>query len=276
VFDAILAEEQVLTDLYAPLMQRLKASGGTLAKLSFTVRRIADVEAWAKYGEDKLFDLRTGPFKGIGSLAKLANDLLRPAWTTGDSAAVSSAMAGFRDAYQDALLEKAPYSPSDQANYRPWTRRFAQWLYSTSHISIEYGISYDGTDIRKLSPGTRGIVLVLLYLALDDDDDRPLIIDQPEENLDPQSVCDELVPLFQAAKRRRQVIMVTHNANLVINTDADQIIVAEVGRRAPVACRRSATNRAVWTKSRSAPSCATSSTAASMPSGTARGVSGSH
>ena len=79
-------------DLYAPLMQRLKASGGTLAKLSFTVRRVADFEAWAKYGEDKLFDLRTGPFKGIGSLARLANDLLRPAWTTGDSAAVSSAM----------------------------------------------------------------------------------------------------------------------------------------------------------------------------------------
>jgi energy-coupling factor transporter ATP-binding protein EcfA2 len=105
--------------------------------------------------------------------------------------------------------------------------RCALARHSTDHISIEYGINYDGTDIRKLSPGTRGIVLVLLYLALDDEDDRPLIIDQPEENLDPQSVFDELVPLFQAAKRRRQVIMVTHNANLVVNTDADQIIVAE-------------------------------------------------
>jgi hypothetical protein len=142
---------------------------------------------------------------------------------------VSKAMSGFRDAFQDALLEKAPFPRSDQANYRPWTRRFAQWLYSTKHISIEYAISYDGTDIRKLSPGTRGIVLILLYPALDDEDDRPLIIDQPEENLDPKSVYDELVPLFQAAKRRRQVIMVTHNANLVINTDTDQIIIAEVG-----------------------------------------------
>ena len=83
-----------------------------------------------------------------------------------------------------------------------------------------------GIDIRKLSPGTRGIVLLLLYLALDDADDRPLIIDQPEENLDPKSVFDELVSLFIAAKSKRQVIMVTHNANLVINTDADQIIVA--------------------------------------------------
>ena len=69
----------------------------------------------------------------------------------------------------------------------------------------------------------------MLYLALDDADDRPLIIDQPEENLDPKSIYDELVPLFQAAKRKRQVIMVTHNANLVVNTDADQIIIAEVG-----------------------------------------------
>jgi hypothetical protein len=83
-----------------------------------------------------------------------------------------------------------------------------------------------------------------------------------------------LVPLFQAAKRRRQVIIVTHNANLVINTDADQIIAAEVGTASAVGCRRSATNRAVWTKSRFAPWSATSSKAANWPSGTARGVSG--
>src|SRR5690606_4815354 len=50
---------------------------------------------------------------------------------------------------------------------------------------------------------------------------------QPEENLDPKSVNDELVPLFMEARSKRQVIIVTHNANLVINTDADQIIVAD-------------------------------------------------
>ena len=108
-------------------------------------------------------------------------------------------------------------------------KKFAHWLFGTGHIAVRYEISYDGVDIRKLSPGTRGIVLLLLYLALDDSDDRPLIIDQPEENLDPKSVFDELVALFIAAKAKRQVIMVTHNANLVINTDADQIIIAEAG-----------------------------------------------
>lgn len=69
----------------------------------------------------------------------------------------------------------------------------------------------------------------MLYLALDDADDRPLIIDQPEENLDPKSIYDELVPLFRTAKNKRQVIIVTHNANLVVNADADQIIIADVG-----------------------------------------------
>jgi energy-coupling factor transporter ATP-binding protein EcfA2 len=127
----------------------------------------------------------------------------------------------------------ANVADADASAYRGWLMRFAKWLFSTDHIQIEYGIDYEGTDITKLSPGTRGIVLLLLYLALDEKDHRPLIIDQPEENLDPKSIFDELVGLFVAAKEKRQVIMVTHNANLVINTDADQIIVARSGHHSP-------------------------------------------
>ena len=63
-------------------------------------------------------------------------------------------------------------------------------------------------------------------------DTRPLVIDQPEENLDPNSVFEELVPHFREARKRRQVIIVTHNANLVVNTDADQVIVARSERSA--------------------------------------------
>jgi energy-coupling factor transporter ATP-binding protein EcfA2 len=138
-------------------------------------------------------------------------------------------MTAFMARYLRDLLAHAPFAPTQQAEFRAWSKRFAHWLFGTDHITVRYEISYDGVDIRKLSPGTRGIVLLLLYLALDDSDDRPLIIDQPEENLDPKSVFDELVALFVAAKAKRQVIMVTHNANLVINTDADQIIVASAG-----------------------------------------------
>lgn len=138
-------------------------------------------------------------------------------------------MTQFIMVYWKALVAQAPYAPTQKQELRDWSRQFAQWLFRTDHITIRYEIAYDGVDIRKLSPGTRGIVLLLLYLALDDTDDRPLIIDQPEENLDPKSVFDELVSLFIAAKSKRQVIMVTHNANLVINTDADQIIIANAG-----------------------------------------------
>ncbi|WQE43915.1 AAA family ATPase [Brevundimonas diminuta] len=229
-FDALVAEQSVLEQLYAPLMARLAASSGTLKKLSFSVARVADVEQWASEAEDGLIDLRkAGSFRGKGTLVQKANEVLKDAWEAGDSAAVGAAMAKFRGLYQKDLLDHSPVAHTDQVEFRAWSKRFAQWLFSTDHISIRYGIDYDGVDIRKLSPGTRGIVLLLLYLALDDSDDRPLVIDQPEENLDPKSVFDELVHLFVEAKSHRQVIMVTHNANLVINTDADQIIIAESG-----------------------------------------------
>jgi hypothetical protein len=93
--------------------------------------------------------------------------------------------------------------------FRAWSKRFAQWLFSTDHITIRYGIEYDGVDIRKLSLASAVSFFCCFYLALDDSDNRPLVIDQPEENLDPKSVFDELVNLFIEAKSHRQVIMVT-------------------------------------------------------------------
>ncbi|MBS4005545.1 MAG: AAA family ATPase [Afipia sp.] len=233
VFESIIAEEQVLRDLYQPLVDRLQAAQGTLRKLSFSARRHADVKQWASLGE-KLFDLRrAGDFKGKGSLEQWANANLRRAWETGDINSIDQAIQQFTDAWQDELLAVANVAAHDQAAYRSWLMRFAKWLFSTDHIQISYSIDYEGTDITKLSPGSRGIVLLLLYLALDENDHSPLIIDQPEENLDPKSIFDELVSLFVAAKAKRQVIMVTHNANLVINTDADQIIVATAGPHSP-------------------------------------------
>jgi hypothetical protein len=230
VFDAVISEQNELVALYAPLMARLAISSGTLQKLSFSVSRVVDSNTWADFAEDKLIDCRkSGPFYGRGSLTALANSELKRAWETGSAVEIQTAMAAFIAKYWKDLLKHAPYVPAQTVEFRTWLKQFAQWLFSTDHITVRYEIAYDGVDIRKLSPGTRGIVLLLLYLALDDADDRPLIIDQPEENLDPKSVFDELVSLFIAAKAKRQVIMVTHNANLVINTDADQIIIADAG-----------------------------------------------
>lgn len=233
VFEAIVAEENVLRTLYMPLLTRLEGSTSTLGKLSFSVSREANIAHWAAEGE-KFLDLRIqGPFKGRGKLRQIAEVALKSAWECGDPETISNAMDEFIKNYRDDFLEHSPVPKEEQANYREWAKKLSKWLFGTNHITIHYSIDYDGTDIRKLSPGTRGIVLLLIYLALDEGDDRPLIIDQPEENLDPKSIFDELVQLFLSAKQKRQVILVTHNANLVVNTDADQVIVASVGPHQP-------------------------------------------
>jgi ABC-type cobalamin/Fe3+-siderophores transport system ATPase subunit len=104
----------------------------------------------------------------------------------------------------------------------------ANWLFSVEHIKISYEVTFDNISLKQLSPGTKGVLLMLLYLGVDKNDTRPLLIDQPEDNLDPESVYGILVPYFLEAKRRRQIIMITHNPNLVVGTDSDQVIVASI------------------------------------------------
>ena len=235
VFDALVAEQAELSSLYAPLATRIESESGSARKLSFEVRRRVDVDAWARKGE-ALLDLRKGSKLRTGTLAELARAGLLPAWSAGTAEEVSTALTLFREAHDPAIVQCCPYDrqdPAEAANYRQWAGDVSAWLYGTDHIQIAYGVQYDGTDVERLSPGTRGIVLLLLYLAIDTDDDRPLIIDQPEENLDPRSIFVELVERFRSAKQRRQIIIVTHNANLIVNTDADQIIVATCGPHRP-------------------------------------------
>ena len=233
VFEGIEAEEKALTELYSPLNERLSQAVGALGKLTFSIRRNIDLAAWAKKGE-ALLDLRKeGAFRGRGALTAAAEALLLEAWRTGSAEDVAKAMATFRRQHDENLRNGAPVEKTDKARYRAWAGEVSSWLYSTDHVRVSYGMQHEGVDIETLSPGTRGIVLLLLYLAIDTEDNRPLIIDQPEENLDQKSIFDELVELFRQAKQRRQIIIITHNANLVVNTDADQVIVSECGQLHP-------------------------------------------
>ncbi|MGH9761040.1 MAG: AAA family ATPase, partial [Blastocatellia bacterium] len=77
-------------------------------------------------------------------------------------------------------------------------------------------------DFSKLSLGQQQSVLLALMLS--SDSNAPLIIDQPEDNLDGEFIFYSLVPALRQAKERRQVIIVTHNANIAVLGDAEQII----------------------------------------------------
>jgi hypothetical protein len=226
VVATILQKEEVLRQLYAPLSDRLRSAEGSLSKIEFVVQRFVDLDGWVARGES-LFDLRRDfAFHGYGALAAKASEMLLNAWRTGTADEIADSMEKFRSLYAQEVNKARPPSVRLE-DTREWQKQIADWLYSTDHIEIRYGITYAGVLIERLSPGTRGIVLLLLYLAIDEKDPRPLIIDQPEENLDPNSVFAELAPHFREARKRRQVIVVTHNANLVVNTDADQVIVAQ-------------------------------------------------
>lgn len=92
-------------------------------------------------------------------------------------------------------------------------------------FSVEYDIIKGSDSLQSMSEGKKGIVILQLYLSLSQSD-CPILIDQPEDNLDNRTVYKELNDYIKQCKQRRQIIMVSHNANLVVNTDAENIIVA--------------------------------------------------
>lgn len=103
------------------------------------------------------------------------------------------------------------------------------YLFSPEHIqqylSVRAEFEYKGKTVEKLSAGQRGTFYVCLKLATDPFG-SPFVFDQPEDDLDNDFIMHNLVPLFRKIKAYRQVIIVTHNANLVVNCDAEQVIIA--------------------------------------------------
>lgn len=106
---------------------------------------------------------------------------------------------------------------------------FYEYLYGLDYIGVTFKLKVGDRNLDELSPGERGIVLLIFYLALNKNS-TPIIIDQPEDNLDNQSVYSKLVPCICAAKNRRQVIIVTHNPNIAVACDAEQIIYCDMDK----------------------------------------------
>lgn len=109
---------------------------------------------------------------------------------------------------------------SDQVNK---VKEFYNFLFSLEYLTPSYDLRQDGKSLDQLSPGEKGAVLLVFYLMIDKED-IPLIVDQPEDNLDNKSVFEVLTHFIRIAKKRRQIIMVTHNPNLAVGADAEQII----------------------------------------------------
>ncbi len=118
---------------------------------------------------------------------------------------------------------------SDESYFLKTSYDIFDYLFSYRHRSKYLGvraiITYKNKTPEKLSVGQRGTFYVCMKLATDPFG-SPFIFDQPEDDLDNEFIMEELVPLFRKIKKYRQVIIATHNANLVVNADAEQVIVA--------------------------------------------------
>lgn len=100
----------------------------------------------------------------------------------------------------------------------------------TTTKNVRFVASLEGDRIggfkkSSMTPGKQALFALTLILA-ESDEPWPLLIDQPEDDLDSRSVCDVIIKDLMRRKRERQVIMVSHNANLVVGADSEEIIVA--------------------------------------------------
>jgi predicted ATPase len=103
-----------------------------------------------------------------------------------------------------------------------------------NYFYLDFRIFFKNDALDKMSPGKRGLVLLQLLINLSNQE-WPILLDQPEDDLDNRSVYDDLVSFLKKKKLQRQIIIVTHNPNLVVGADSEETIVAnqsgqEVGR----------------------------------------------
>lgn len=110
---------------------------------------------------------------------------------------------------------------------KPTTNKeeFLKSLFSTNWYDYQYDIKYEEDTFSKMSPGKQAFIILRLLLNVSTKD-CPILIDQPEDSLDNRAIYHELVKYIRQTKTKRQLILVTHNPNIVVGSDAELVIVA--------------------------------------------------
>ncbi len=170
-----------------------------------------------------------GSFMGREEGHRVLEELLVPVDPDSEEAVVA-----FVEAVDARLREdhrrnpRRPAFAADQVRESMAPSQLSDFLYGLEYLEPRFILQSNGRSLDQLSPGEKGILLLLFYLVVDRRD-TPLIVDQPEENLDNETVYELLVSALGSAKARRQLIVVTHNPNLAVAGDADQFIHATKG-----------------------------------------------
>lgn len=105
-------------------------------------------------------------------------------------------------------------------------------------LEVKYSTAGDGGNLRSIREGSPGQKTAALLAFLLSYGDEPLVLDQPEDDLDNRLIHELIVKQIRDVKQRRQIIVVTHNPNIVVNGDAELVVaLAASGGATQVECK---------------------------------------
>jgi ABC-type lipoprotein export system ATPase subunit len=217
-------------ELYAPVNKFIETRA--LAKDKFQLNfevGIVDSGFEEKFFRELISQGVAGTFCGVEPGSKALKAILAKQGFNTESGAEAFLNEMMDALHKDQRLEGKPTKVSDQLRKGKTVLSLYDFIFSMEYLKPRYALRMGTKELSELSPGERGTLLLVFYLLVDKDD-IPLVIDQPEENLDNQTVFELLVPCMKEAKLRRQVFMVTHNPNLAVVCDAEQIICADLDK----------------------------------------------
>jgi len=99
--------------------------------------------------------------------------------------------------------------------------------YPEDSLDVRYSLK-DGQNFKPVEQGSPGQKTAALLAFILSYGNEPLVLDQPEDDLDNHLIYDLIVTQLREIKQKRQVFVVTHNANIVVNGDAENIIALDV------------------------------------------------
>lgn len=236
IFEGLSAQRDQRSTLFKPLQKLIEENA--LIRDDFRLQFKANLAAYHDAVSEKLFALvkqNVGDLRGEDD-SRAAIKLRLEAHDINTRAGALAFAEEVHKLLHDSARQRSP----DQADLTGLMRKdrtpseVYDLIYGFEYLEPKYTLMFQDTQIEQLSPGQRGALLLIFYLLVDKKR-NPIILDQPEENLDNETIVSLLVPVLNAAKENRQIIMVTHNPNLAVVCDAEQIIFAEFDRKA--ACK---------------------------------------
>ena len=229
---AVLAEQRIArANLFKPLQNLIEANSliRNQYKLQFQANLSLSPEALA----ENIFSVvkqSVGPIRGDEESHAAVKELC-DRHDLGDNQGATALVNDLTSLLTEAARKTQPNEAGIRAICRKGRHptEVYDYIFGLEYIEPKYTLLFQDSPIEQLSPGQRGALLLIFYLLVDKGR-NPIILDQPEENLDNETVVSLLVPVIVEAKKNRQIIMVTHNPNLAVVCDAEQIIYAEFDR----------------------------------------------